>query len=167
MAIVVCRKPASITSTLLETCFYPSNPNHLAPEGSPLLRPLLASVNLFISAFITQPCNCMFIAFSNSQHCNFLAPKPVHPQLLVTSPLPHHCRFPVNVYTELNTHAFHICYSVFHSTTTHFWQVESYCFPERQYRVVAESVGSRGQPGPCHVRCALSQVTQYCLPPKP
>ena len=158
---MLCRKSSSITSTQLEICSHPSNPTHGAPESSPP-QASPGPWRSFNLAFITQHCNCTLTVCTTSLNCSFLGSRPVHPGLPITCPvvivdsqltlIVRHCRVKHTSFT----HVIPFCTQ----PTTRLWQVESYHPPERQYRVVAENVGSGGQPGPCHVLHVPNQVPQ-------
>lgn len=133
MALVVCREaPASPP-----LCWRPA-PMHPTPPTWPS-----GLLKIFSSQHLLP---------SPTTLCLLLAPLPrlqlpgtgaCSPRLSMTFPMPRHCRFPVNVYTEINTCLTHTLFCFSFNRPPMFDRWKAIIFPRGIiYRVVAESVGS-------------------------
>lgn len=121
----------------------------MPPTPPTWLRGLLSSgLSWLLKIFSSQ-----HLLPSPTTLCLLLAPLPGlqlwgtgawSPRLSMTFPMPCHCRFPVNVYTELNNPCLaHTLFCFSFNRPPMFDRWEAIIFPRGViYRVVAESVGS-------------------------
>lgn len=124
--------PHSITAQcpggLQRDLLLPHQPGSRGPPSSGLSCTLK---NFLSQHFLASPATlCLLLApfprlqLPGSRACS--------PRLFLTCPRPRHCRFPANVYTELNSCPSHTLFC-FSFNWPPIWQVESYHFPGKQY----------------------------------
>lgn len=138
-----------------------ASPTHLAQDGFPPAGPSWPWRSFALGIYYAAQ-QVSADRRSASRDCSFLGSGPCSPPVSPTLPRAGPQLMSPTQYCRVKNHHVHFTHTIplFMQITAHDWRVMSYYFPERQHRVVAKTIGPRGQPGLCCLLCAPGQVTQ-------